>query len=175
MESHFTCAICLGVPIVPTKIFIFNDRCCEIPTKRLCLRCARNFLQMNNKEKCGYVRCPFCNDPSTGTDLAHVRFAKITYEVDREMLSCLSYLSQCGIIDPFVCDCTFSSRNQDEMYNHISKSCPLSSRFCKICKQSYMLGNEKEHMQKHKRTIPASFDPHSYSIYDYDLSESDSD
>lgn len=163
MDNIYVCSICLGVPIVPTKILIFNDGCREIPSKRVCLRCARNFLQMNLKkeERIGIVRCPFCNDPRTNRHLSNVSYSRKTYEVDTEMMTSLTSLSKCGVINPFTCDCgNYTTKSQEDLRKHIKEVCPLSTRFCDICKEPYKFGDEYQHLLQHTNIVdePSNYD-----------------
>jgi len=150
-EFEYFCSICQSIPIVPTKILIFHSTCWD--RNRVCLRCARNFLKMNEKEKFGAVCCPYCNDNSTMVNLRNIRDAELTYEVDYDAMHKLSQLASQGRIDPFECECRAYFKDQFDMWTHLKNYCPESSRFCKKCKSNYKLKNQEYH-SLNRCTIP---------------------
>ncbi len=82
--QNYTCIICTNNLRCPVKLKIFNstdDHQCW-NKNRLCLRCARKYLQMNDKKskKTGICKkCPFCMAEETTRNIKFLH-AKITYK-----------------------------------------------------------------------------------------------
>ena len=134
--EDYDCVICTNTLRAPVKLKIFEStiehQCWE--KHRLCLRCARKYLRMDEKrsEKFGTCKkCPFCMSEKTTTDISFLN-ARITYKKDKVLYKKINELISNGTLPKMNCECGESTCScfqcnkklkRKDLQEHITNEC----------------------------------------------------
>ena len=148
--ENYDCAICTNTLRAPVKLKIFNStnehQCWE--KNRLCLRCAREYLKMNEKmrEKVGTCKkCPFCMSPETKKNISFLN-AKITYKKDKVLFRKINELISNGTLPKMICECGEFFDDEFKMEQHFKEECGESMCSCPQCNMKLQRKDLQEHI-----------------------------
>jgi len=148
--ENYDCAICTGTLRAPVKLTIFGStidhQCWE--KHRLCLRCARKFLKMDEKksEKFGTLKkCPFCNSEDTSKDITFLK-ARITYKKDKVLYKKINELIENGSLPKMICECGEEFDDEFKMEKHFKEECGESTCSCPQCNMKMKRRELEEHI-----------------------------
>jgi len=150
--QNYNCIICTNTLRCPVKLKIFNStdehKCWN--KNRLCLRCARKYLQMNDKNsiKTGICKkCPFCMAEETTKNIKFLH-AKITYKKDKVLYQKINALIENGTLEKMDCECGEVFDDEYEMENHFKNHCKKSNISCHQCHMKLLREDLEEHIKK---------------------------
>lgn len=150
LQNQFTCIICCNTLRCPVKLKIFETtdehKCWE--HNRLCLRCARKYLKMDDKKRDKHLemkRCPFCNSEETNKRIKFLH-SKITYEKDKQLFTTITKLIKEGKLSKMNCECGEEFDDEYLMENHFKYNCPESHINCHQCRKKMKRSELQNHL-----------------------------
>ena len=148
--ENYDCVICTNTLRAPVKLTIFGStidhQCWE--RQRLCLRCARKYLKMDEKrsEKFGTLKkCPFCNSEDTSKDITFLK-ARITYKKDKVLYKKINELISNGTLPKMNCECGEVFDDEFKMEKHFKDECGESTCSCLQCNKKLKRKDLQEHI-----------------------------
>lgn len=123
VKNNLQCIICADILKVPVMIITFNEHGHNCNSHhRLCLKCCRNYFQLNTsrKKRDNNKKCLWCNSCFVNPQLLD---SSKTYIIDKLLMEQIDMYKNMLNLEDYLCECEQKFSTQEILYNHQKYEC----------------------------------------------------